>query len=164
MTRSNFFRLPRMVAVLAGMILLFVGTLVKSNVAHAQMMPPCDSFWVDTDIPPGVTANLNWAPTLPPTTPTSVFSPFPPGYTIYGTTPGPGTLNSFSFTLPCGATIGPFSGPWTTISPGFCVPDPCHPGQCLFVRAYMLGPAPNGCPYELQVFQGTQGNCPGGCK
>ena len=145
-----------MVAVLAGMILLFVCTM--SNVAHAQAPPPCPDFWVDTDIP-GISVNLNWAPlgTMPATV-------FPvPIANYYTTTPGPATLNSWTVTLPCGAVLGPYSGPWTNVSPGFCVADPCNPGQCIFIRTYMLNP-PANCPYEIQVFKGNAQLCPNGCK
>ncbi|MEO5928562.1 MAG: hypothetical protein ABIR47_01405 [Candidatus Kapaibacterium sp.] len=160
MTRINPLRLGRMVTTLAGTLILFLCTVMMSNVAHAQASPPCNNFWIDTDIP-GVIATLNWTPLG--TTPTSTAVPV--GSNFYSTAPGPGTLNSFSFTLPCGSTIGPFNGPWGSapVSPGFCVPDPCNPGQCIYVRAYMLGAPPSGCPYELQVLNGTN-LCPGGCK
>jgi hypothetical protein len=161
MTRPNSLRLGRMFAVLAGMILLFVCTM--SNVAHAQTPPPCPDFWVDTDIP-GIRVNLNWTPLG--TTPTSVLPII--GSNYYTTAPGPAILNSWSvtFPLPCGATLGPFNGPWgdAPSSPGFCVPDPCNPGQCIYIRTYMLGGAPNLCPYEIHIFRGNPNTCPGGCK
>ncbi|MDB5035118.1 MAG: hypothetical protein JWQ98_2359 [Chlorobi bacterium] len=159
MTRINPLRLGRMATVLAGMILLFV--CMMSNVAHAQTPPPCNSFWVDTDIP--VTVNLTWAPTLPPTTPASVFAP--PGPNLYPTAPGPGTITSFTVTLPCGLTIGPFSGPWG-LMPGMvavCVPDPCNPGRCIYIDRFMVGPG-GTCPYEIHVFANNPNLCPGGCK
>ena len=71
-----------------------------------------------------------------------------------------GVPQSFTLTF-CGVTIGPF-----TFNYLYCVPDPCHPGQCIMVRSYFhpgSGMPGDSCFHEFQALRNL---CPEGmgCK